>query len=347
MTQTAVADPSLPPIAPPLTRRRKAAIIVRLLLAEGADIPLSELSHSHQAALGSEMAAMRYVDTETLKSVVHEFNTELERVGLTFPGNLDNVLDLLGKHISADTVAGLRAGQRAPITDPWARLARQPVDTLVQLAGSEAPEVAAVFLSKLDTTLAAEILGALPGDQARQIACAVSRTCAISPETVASIGKTLMEQVESRPTPAFAVPPAERVGAILNAAAAQTRNDVLDGLENEDTGFATHVRKAIFTFADIPARLDPLAVPLVTRDVTPDDLVTALTGASGDTIAAADFILDNMSRRMADQLRDQMGEAGTPDPDTADAAQSTVVGIIRNLEERGEITLRKPRDAAD
>ena len=66
---------------PTLSKRAKAAIVVRLLINEGADIPLEELPAELQAQLTHQMGAMRVVDRVTLASVVEEFTEALESIG--------------------------------------------------------------------------------------------------------------------------------------------------------------------------------------------------------------------------------------------------------------------------
>jgi len=68
-----------------LNRKAKAAIVVRLLLNNGADIPHEELLEDSQATLTQQMVNMRVVDRDTLAFVITEFTDELERIGLSFP----------------------------------------------------------------------------------------------------------------------------------------------------------------------------------------------------------------------------------------------------------------------
>ena len=63
----------------------QAAIVVRLLLNNGADIPHEELPEDSQATLTQQMVNMRVVDRDTLAFVITEFTDELERIGLSFP----------------------------------------------------------------------------------------------------------------------------------------------------------------------------------------------------------------------------------------------------------------------
>lgn len=325
---------------PGISRRRKAAIIVRLLLSEGTALPLDTLPPDMQTALTEEIGAMRYIDAETLRQVVGEFLTELSKVGLTFPGGLDGALDLLKDHISPDTAAQLKPDAGPP--DPWPRLAALEVEALVPILSAESTEVAAVVLSKLDTQKSAQILSQIPGEQARRIAYAVSQIGHLKPAMMDRIGRTLADAQDQKVEGAFDSPAEDRVGAILNLASSATRDSVLDGLDSTDSDFAARVRKAIFTFDDIPTRVPERQVPSITRAVEQTVLITALTGAKGVADAAVDYILSNMSQRMADQLREEMEERGKVKLAEAEAAMAEIVLAIRNLEAEGEITLINP-----
>lgn len=325
-----------------LTPPEKAAVIVRYLLSEGATISLTSLPDQVQTALAEQMGQMRRIDRTTLGAVVEEFVGELEQLGLSFPGGLDGALSVMGAHISPNAASRLRrmAGGMSR-TDPWERLIGLRTEDLLPVLQDESVEVAAVLLSKLPVPKAAELLGKLPGDKARRIAYAVSLTGNVDPDTVQRIGQSLALQLDQQPPKAFAVGAVERVGAILNVSAAGTRDDVLRGLEEEDAGFAEQVRKAIFTFVHIPARLSARDVPKLIRVVDQPVLVTALTAAQAapDQTAAAEFLLANMSQRMAQGLREDMAQRGRVKDKDADEAMSAVVLAIRTLEAAGEVVL--------
>lgn len=336
-------------LRPALTGRQKAAVIVRLLLAEGAPLPLAALPEHLQAALTEQIASMRLVDRETLRAVVEEFVAELERVGLAFPGGIDGAIALLDGHISASAAARLRrlAGASGK-ADPWERIARADPERLLPLLEAESVEVGAVMLSKLSVPRAAELLGRLNGDKARRIAYAVSLTGNVDPETVRRIGLAILAQLEAEPPRAFDTPPVERVGAILNVSTPATREEVLQGLAETDAEFAERVRKAIFTFAHLPRRLDPRDVPKLTRALPQPQLVTALASAlamEGTAEAeAAEFLLANMSQRLAAALRAEVAEAGRIRERDGEAARAAVIAALRELEARGELAFLQPED---
>ncbi|MFN5828827.1 MAG: flagellar motor switch protein FliG, partial [Rhodobacterales bacterium] len=159
-----------------MTGRVKAAVIVRLLLAEGASLPLSSLPEHMQAALTEQIGRMRLVDRTTLGAVVEEFLNELEQVGLSFPGGIEGALTMMDGHISTTAANRLRrlAGASGK-ADPWDRIMVLEEDRLLPVLEEESEEVAAVMLSKLPIPKAASLLGRLPGDKARRVAYAVSQ----------------------------------------------------------------------------------------------------------------------------------------------------------------------------
>ena len=334
---TAPAVPA-PRRAGPLTRRQKAAVIVRLLMDEGEFAPFSRLEAPLQADLTAAMASMRYVDRDTLRAVVREFLAELEGIGVSFPGGIDRALALLEGHISAQAAETLRQGTGVP-PDPWRRIATLPTEEILPLLDGESAAVVAVVLSKLATARAAEILEQLDGTRARDIALAMPATADTAPETVARIGATLVHRLDTRPARAFAADPAARVGAMLNLTPARTRDALLAGIDSADQDFAESVRRAIFTFRDIPARVDPRDVPKALKGLDQDLLVTALAAAGTDAPDAADFLLDNLSKRMAEQLREAVEDRAPVKRREADAAHAAVVEEIRRLAEGGEIDL--------
>ena len=327
-----------------LSRRHKAAIIVRFLLNEGADVPLTDLPDDIQADLTKILGNMRYVDRETLETVVMEFAHELESIGLSFPRGISGALSALEGKISPLTATRLRkeAGVRQA-GDPWVRIRALPVEQLTIICERESTEVAAVMMAKLDVTRAAELLGALPGEKARRITYAMSLTSAVTPEAVDRIGLSLAAQLDDEPPRAFDQAAFARVSAILNYSPAATRDDVLTGLDDEDTDFANAVRKAIFTFEDIPTRLEARDVPAITREIDQATLITAFACATDGPLGdAADFMLSNMSSRLADQLREEVAELGKVAPRDGERAMTEIVSAIRTLADRGEIKLANP-----
>ncbi len=322
-----------------LSSKEKAAIVVRLLLSHGALPALSQLPESKQTELAVQIARMAPVDQETVHAVADEFANEIERIALSFPQGLDGALGLLDGFLSEGAEKRLR--KMAPTDtrrNPWDEIERVETARLVPILETESLEVAAVVLSKLSTGKAAELLGLLPGEAARRVTMAITKTAQVSPTVVHRIGSSLAEQLDARPITAFEAPPANRVGAILNYTPAAVRDDVLGAIETEDAEFAEGVRAAIFTFADICGRIAERDVPRIQRDLDPEDLSLVVAGAASDgDKESVEFILSNISKRMAEGIRDDAAEKAGASEEDVEAAMLRIVTAIRGLEEQGEI----------
>jgi len=323
-----------------LSGREKAAIAVRLLLQSGAVPALAELSESLQAELTLQLVRMAPVEQITVDAVAVEFADAIEAIGMSFPDGLEGALELLDGMISegaSNHLLGMSSDHFRG--DPWENICAIENERLVPVLESESVEVAAILLSKLKVSKAAELLGLLPGERARRITYAVSQTAAVAPNLVRRIGVTLAEQLDTRLDLAFSDGPVSRVGAILNYSPASVRDEVLSGLETEDNEFAEQVRKAIFTFANIKDRVSPRDVPRIQRDLDQADLVIAVAAAEDQDKDTVDFVLENISQRLAESIREEAAEKSAVPTKDSEAAIMRIVNVIRELDGAGEIAL--------
>lgn len=334
-------QPTFPRPRPALSRRQKAAIIVRLMLKEGAQLSLDALPEAMQMDLTHEMGAIRTIDRATLNAVIDEFMAEVEDLGAAFPGGLEGALDLLDGALSTANLRRLRRETGIVVPgDPWDLIAALPAERLALMAEQESSGIAAIMLSKLPVTISAKVLGILPTNRGREIAIAMSGTGKVDPDTVRTIGHALAAQVADESPPAFDGAPVGRIGEILNSSKPTTRDGLLTAMDEQDADLTAEVRRRIFTFTDIAARVEPRDIPKVTRAIDQELLVMALAVADGRDAASVDFILANMSQRMAGQLRDEIEDRGQVKPDDSEDAKSQVVAAIRDLERAGELALR-------
>lgn len=335
-------------VSRPPNARRKAAMILQLVLSEGRRLPLDRLPEEVQVALTREITALNLVDRDTLDSVAQEFLSQLDAVAMSAPDGMDEVLNRLDGQLSPGAAARLKEeAERLSGADPWPRVLALTPEQLKPIMESESIEVCAVLLSKLPVARAAEVVGLVSGERARCVSHAVSRTRNIGPTAVRRIGESLAVAYGRPPQPAFSSGPGARVGAILNSSRPATREEVLKGLDEDDPEFAEEVRRAIFTFDDMPERMRPQDVPKIPRIVDQADLVTALAGGlsqGGASLQAAEFLLQNLSQRMAGALREEIADRGRVKRADAEAASMRLITAIREAADAGEIVLRSEGD---
>ena len=267
---------------------------------------------------------------------------------MTAPGTRDGAIMTIADHLSPTLAERLRAQtDQVRNGDHWPRIMDLEIERIVNIMNNESNEICAVVLSKLPVAKAAEVLQKTPGDRARRITFAMSQTADISPDAVKRIGTALAADYSRPDFLAFEKAPVQRLGAILNSTVTDTREDVLEALGTADPVFASDVRKAIFTFENIATRVKPNDIPNCIRSVDGEVLTAAIAYAlAGDEplVASAEFILENLSQRMAGQIREDADERGKVKKSEAEAAMSEITTAIRELSDSGAITLIDPDD---
>lgn len=334
-----ILDPVPAPLTKDMSTRTKAAIVVRFLMQEGAEIDLAALPTSLQADLTREIADLRLIDRATLAEVIEEFAHELDSIGLTAQGGLGSALRLLEGKITHDTARRLRqdAGVRL-FEDPWGRIKQLENAELIRLLEAETTEISAVVLSKLEVSKAAALLGAMPGARARNISFAISQTAGVTPQAVDRIGQSLMAQLDNKPERAFVTLPEDRIAAILTAASNDLRDEVMNGLRESDPDLAERVLAGVFTFIDIPTRIAKMDITTAVKTVNQTDLVNALCYAGANGLEEVkEFILEGLSKRLAETIREEIEERGAVKTKVGEAAITTLVAGIQGQISAGEI----------
>ncbi len=328
------------------TKDQKAAIIVRLLQSAASDLSLSDLNADTMTRLVHAMAGLSYVDEATTLQVIHDFLTEIDSLALYFQPGIHGAISTLDGHLDDEVTAGLTyVPMSNALSDPWLEISEMDIDDLLPILARETPQVIAIALSKLSSAKAAEVLAGLDIEQARAATRAALEIGRIELQAITDIGLAIAQTAAaSADTGALPGDPVDRVGAMLNFTPGASREDLLTSLEASDPALADKVRKTMFTFGDIPDRVEVKDIPKLVRAVENDVMVTALAGGLVTDKETVEFIFANLSKRLVEQLEEEVREIGEVKPKDADTAMNTIIQGIRDLEAAREIILIAPEE---
>jgi len=324
-----------------LSQRQKAAIIVKLLVGGGVALDDLELDADAIWKITKAMTGLGVVGKDIVDGVTAEFILEMERMGLVFERDIDGSLKAMEDQITADTLSEVKARQSGSAeASAWGYISKTDAEVLALRISSENPRVGAVILSKLSPTKSAEIVGQISPESAEAILGAISKTTTVKPEIVSRIGIALADSLQDKGSAgAFEESAAERIGAILNMSPSQFRDEILGSFEQKDPEAAGQIRRLMFTFEDIPSRITGRDISKILRGVDDETLVMALSGAASTAPSVKEFIMGNISSRLAEQIEESIEERGAVKEKDADAAMTQVVIAVKELEKAGEITL--------
>ena len=195
-----------------------------------------------------------------------------------------------------------------------------------------------MILSYLEAEQAGLILSQLPQEMQADIAKRIATMESTSPEVISEIEAVLERKLSSTVTQDFTeTGGVDAVVEVLNGVDRSTEKTILDALEIQDPELAEEIRKRMFVFEDI-ITLDNRSIQRVIRDCENEDLILAMKVSSEEV---KDILFKNMSQRMAESFKEEMDVMGPVRLRDVEEAQSRIVGIIRRLEDAGEIIIAR------
>lgn len=334
-----VKAPDLTPAT--LCNADKAAIIIGVLGSEGAAPILEQLDESSLRSFASAMSRIQKIKPQVVEQTIREFIRDLDEMGMTVNGGLSRARSILADFVNDATLTRIMDDAESPsVHNVWQKLTFVDDGALSEFLASEHSQTAAVVVSKLSAEHAARVLGKLEEKTAREIVVGLTRIASLEQSVIEAIGHSVstdfLANVRQGGT---TFKPEDKIGAIMNYTPGQIRNAVLDFLEDKEPEFCDLVKSKMFTFQDIPGRVEKRDIAAVVRNTEGDVLLQALAGAAENAPETRDFILTGISSRIAEQVRGDLEELGKVKVREAEAAQNIILKTIRDLETSGEIKL--------
>ena len=166
----------------------------------------------------------------------------------------------------------------------------------------------------------------------------LDRCGAFIPDVIKQVEKVLEKKLASLVNQDYTiVGGVDAIVEILNSVDRGTERHIMETLEVEEPELADEIRKKMFVFEDILS-LDDRAIQRVLRDVDNSDLALALKGATEEV---QNVILNNLSKRLAVMIKEDMEYMGPVRMKDVEEAQQKIVNIIRKLEDSAEIVIAR------
>ena len=106
-------------------------------------------------------------------------------------------------------------------------------------------------------------------------------------------------------------------------------------LQERDPELADEIARLMFTFDDI-VYVDDAGIQKTLREIESKDLALALKSSNDEV---KEKILKNMSERAREMIKEEIDFMGPTRLKNVEEAQQKIVGVIRRLEESGELVV--------
>lgn len=323
-----------------LTGVQKAAILFITLGPEASAGIIKKLPEREIQKITYEIANINSVKPEQKQEILKEFIEMNKAKDYIVEGGLGYAKELLGKALG-DKRAHEILEKVAEATEqyrPFAIARKADPQQLLNVISNEHPQTIALILCYLQSDKAGQILSALPEEMQSDVACRVATMSNTSPMVIKEIEKVLNGKLSSVVrADVTTLGGVKTIVDILNQVDRTTEKNITEELEKENPELAEKVKESMFVFEDI-ITLDDASIQRVLREVDNKDLSLALKGCSDEV---SDAIFRNQSKRAAASLKEDIEFLGPVRLMDVEKAQQKIVGIIRRLDETGEIVMAR------
>ncbi len=322
-----------------LTPEQKAAAVVVSLGADKASKIYKHLSESDIEKLTIEVAKLGHVTPEQMEEVLDEFYKVCLTQKVVTDGGMEYARAVLEKAFGESTAQSLldRLSKSLQIR-PFEFIRKSDAKNLLSFLQHERPQTIALILSYADSDQASMVISELPKDKRIQVVEAIARMESASPEAIKIVEESLKKRFDSVVTADFTtIGGINYIADVMNHMDRANEKYIFDELGKKDEELAEVIRKKMFVFEDIVS-MDNRSIQRFIRECDVKDIVYALKGSDENI---KELVFANVSSRMAESIQSDLEVTVNVRLRDVEEAQQRIVGVIRRLEEAGELIIVK------
>jgi flagellar motor switch protein FliG len=208
--------------------------------------------------------------------------------------------------------------------------------SIAEMIRTEHPQVIAIILSILETSVAADVLVYLPPEVRPEVIQRVAAMDTVQPSAMAELEQIMKQQfAKNSSSKSSSFGGIKAAADIMNKTKTDLERSVMDGLEEIDVELMLKIQDMMFTFDNL-ATVDNKGIQVLMRNVEPEQLMVALKGAPEEVLMR---FLDNMSERARGMFKDDMDARGPVRVADVEDAQKKIMRLARKLSDTGELIL--------
>ena len=318
---------------------QKAAVLLITLGPERSADIFKHLKEDEIEELTLEIANTKSVSPEVKEMVLEEFYQVCLAQQYIAEGGIGYAKQLLDKALGDEKAQEVITKLTPSLqVRPFEFVRKTDPSQLLNFIQDEHPQTIAMILSYLTPAQSAMVLGALPPEKQSDVAKRIAMMDRTSPDVIKEVERVLERRLASLVNQDYTVVGGvDAIVNILNTVDRATEKHIMESLEIEEPELADEIRKKMFVFEDI-LLLDDRAIQRVLRDVDNNDLAVALKNANDEV---QNVCFKNLSKRLAAMIKEDMDFMGPVRMKDVEEAQQKIVGVIRRLEDAGEIVISR------
>ncbi|HEY8422704.1 MAG TPA: flagellar motor switch protein FliG [Thermoclostridium sp.] len=319
--------------------REKAAMLLITLGPELSSKIFKHLKEDEIEQLTLEIANIRSVSPQDREKILEEFYQICLAQEYIAEGGIGYAKDVLEKALGTEKAMEIINKLTVSLqVRPFDFVRKADPSQILNFIQSEHPQTIALILAYLKPQQAAVVLSSLPQEKQADVAKRIAQMDRTSPEIIKEVERILEKKLSSLVVEDYtATGGLQSIVDILNSVDRSTEKYIMETLEIEDSDLAEEIRKRMFVFEDI-LQLDNRSIQRFLREVDNYQLAVALKGATEEV---QNVIFSNMSKRLAEMIKEDIEFMGPVRLKDVEEAQQKIVNVIRKLEDAGEIIISR------
>jgi flagellar motor switch protein FliG len=320
-----------------MDQTKKAAL---LLLAVGevraADV-LKTMGIQEVQVVSGAMTQLGEVSTDGVDDVLNEFITQIKEKNRLKVDSDSYIRTMLVNTLGEDQAEGMidkilvKDNSKGIEQIKW-----MDTRSIVDLVGAEHPQIAAIILSLLNADQSAAVLALLDEAMRSDIIMRVARMDTIQPAAIKELDEVMKRQLSGEDgIKSPLVGGIDAVANILNYTDGRLVDEMMEEIMKNDALLGQEIEDKVFVFESLLS-VDERGIQSILRDISTDQLLLAMRGASDEL---RNKIFNNMSKRAAEILWDDLEAAPPVKLSHVEQAQKEILKVARGLSDSGDIIL--------
>ncbi len=315
----------------------QAAILLMSLGERDAAEILKHLGPKEVQRIGSAMTQLSNVQQADVQNVIGNFLDEvrtLTGLGVGADGYIRKMLvTALGEDKANGLIDRILLGGNTTGLDTLKWMDPRSVADIIR---NEHPQIQAIVIAYLDADQAAEILAFFTEKVRIDIMMRVASLDTVQPSALQELNDILEKQFSGNASSQTKAMGGYKVAAeIMNNLDGSIEADLMDSIKELDEDMGNQIQDLMFVFDNLKD-VEDRGIQALLREVSSEVLIVALKGADEEL---QEKIFQNMSKRAAELLRDDLETKPPMRLSDVEAAQKEILTIARRMADSGEISL--------
>ena len=334
-----------------ITLAQRGAVIIAML-GEGAARPIVDrLDDTAMAQIAEALESVSLLAREELAEIVIDFLQHLRRTSGSFRGGRDKAREIISGLLDENRfsqIFGEGPAASSPAAsgrqDAWGRLERQDPEKIAAYFDGLTPNIIALILRKLDVSVSSEIVGHLNEQKLDAVIGQLVEAEAPDPQIDAVIARMIeIEFLNNQDEAGSDGDDAhlESIGELLSLIPSDKRDRLIAFLNEAHESKMRSIEKVLFTIEGLPEMLPRQSVPVVFKELGEDTMNKVLVSLKGGAESVSEYLLGNISSRLADQYRTDVAGASPLSAEAAESEQRQFLTALMSLKRRGLIIMEK------